>query len=191
MQQKKSPWARCVRLALSSAVLLMHASTFAASLLVASTPVPALDARERCLPLAMQQAHGDALRRIAQGQPGTVAGNQAPYRSAVLVLDNVQLTPQGARGGYFYKMYLVVSDSVPPGEQQLIGTLGPFDVAAARQRGETSLRYPLAGPLMALGGQSPATLHILFRRAGGAGAPDGPLLGIGMLRLELSTDIAQ
>ena len=179
-----------MRLALTGAVLLMPASAFSASLLVASTPVPALDAHERCLPLAMQQAHGDALRRIAQGQPGTVAGNQAPYRSAVLVLDNVQLTPQGARGGYFYKMYLVVSDSVP-GEQQLIGTLGPFEVAAARQRGETSLRYPLAGPLMALGGQSSATLHILFRRAGNAAAPDGPVLGIGALRLELSTDVVQ
>lgn len=185
------PWARRARLALSAAALLTHAASFAASLLIASTPVPALDARERCLPLAMQQAHGDALRRIAQGQPGTVPGTQAPYRSALLVLDNVQLTPAGARGGYFYRMYLVISNSVPPGEQQLIGTLGPFEVAAARQRGETSLRYPLAGPLMTLGGQAPATLHILFRRTGGAGVPDGPLLAIGALRLELSTDDAQ
>lgn len=185
------PRARRVRIALSAAVLFMHAASSAAGLLIASTPVPALDARERSLPLAMQQAHGDALRRIAQGQPGTVPGNQASYRSAVLVLDDVQLTPEGARGGYFYKMYLVVSDNVPPGEQQLIGTLGPFEVAAARQRGETSLRYPLAGPLTTLGAQASATLHVLFRRAGGAAVPDGPLLAIGALRLELSTDAVQ
>ena len=69
--------------------------------------------------------------------------------------------------------------------QQLAGSLGPFEIAAARQRGTASLRYALGESLGAWGAQPVSTLVVSFRRAGGVGR-DGPLIRIGSVRLRLA-----
>ncbi|MET0962988.1 MAG: hypothetical protein ABWY05_09250 [Noviherbaspirillum sp.] len=99
----------------------------------------------------------------------------------------MQLTPTGATGGYFYKLYLLASATAKPAGQRMIATLGPFEIAAARQRAGASLRYSLTGALAALGAQELSSLRVFFMRAGGAGTPEGPLMRIGAMRLELSS----
>jgi tyrosinase len=155
----------------------------AGSLLLASAPMLTLDAGQHDVALAVNPVHAAALRQIARGQPGSLPGDPASYRSALLVLDDVALTDAGARGGYFYKIYL----APPAASQQPAGSLGPFEIAAARQQGTASLRYPLGASLGSWGAQTGSPLVVSFRRAGGAAAP-GALIRIGSMRLELSTE---
>ena len=159
----------------------------AGSLLLASAPVLTLAAGQHDVALDVNPVHAAALRQIAQGQPGSLPGDPASYRSAILVLDDVTLTDAGAKGGYFYKIYLASSVATGPAAQQLAGSLGPFEIAGARQRGTASLRYALGESLRAWGAQPVSTLVVSFRRVGGAGAV-GPLIRIANVRLELSTE---
>jgi tyrosinase len=161
--------------------------SFAASLLLANTSVLTLDTGQHDVTLEVNPAHAAALRQIARGQPGSLPGDPASYRSASLVLDDVALTDAGARGGYFYKIYLAPSADARPAAQQPAGLLGPFEIVAARQRGTASLRYALGDPFTAWGARPVSTLVVSFRRAGRAAAP-GPLIRIGSVRLELSTE---
>jgi hypothetical protein len=161
--------------------------SFAGSLLLASASMLSLDAGQHEVTLAVTAAHGAALRQIAQGRPGSLPGDPASYRSALLVLDDVALTDAGARGGYFYKIYLTSAADARPSAHQLAGSLGPFEIAAARQRGTASLRYALGESLGGWGAQPASALVVSFRRAGSAGA-NGPLIRIGSVRLELSTE---
>ena len=151
--------------------------------MLASASSSTLDAGSLDVTLALDPAHAAVLRQIAQGQPGSLPGDPAIYRSALLVLDHVALTDAGARGGYFYKIYLDPSADA----QKLAGSLGPFEIAAARQRGTASLRYTLVDALKAWGAQPMPALTVSFRQTGSAGA-SGPLIRIGSVRLELSTE---
>jgi len=157
--------------------------SFSASLVLASASSSTLDAGRHDVSLALDPNHAAALRQIAEGQPGSLAGDPAIYRSASLVLDDVALTDAGARGGYFYKIYLDPSAAA----QRLVGSLGPFEIAAARQRGTASLQYALVDALKAWGAQPMSALAVSFRQTGSAGA-HGPLIRIGSVRLELSTE---
>ena len=161
--------------------------SFAGSVLLASAPVLTLDAGQHDVLLTVDPDRGAALRQIGRGQPGSLPGDPASYRSALLVLDDVALTDTGARGGYFYKIYLGWSADARPAAQQLAGLLGPFEIAATRQRGTASLRYPLGESLGAWSARPVSALAVSFRRAGGVGG-DGPLVRIGSVRLELSTE---
>jgi tyrosinase len=51
-----------------------------------------------------------------------------------VVLDGITVTPAGARGGYFYKILLNLPARglAQPEQNYLVGTLGPFEVSAAR-----------------------------------------------------------
>src|SRR6478736_5408055 len=71
----------------------------AASRLLASAPMLTLDAARHSVSLNVDPASGAALRQIARGQPGSLPGDPAVYRSALLVLDDPGLTAAGARGG--------------------------------------------------------------------------------------------
>ncbi|MDB5760340.1 MAG: hypothetical protein JWM30_3629 [Burkholderia sp.] len=166
---------------------MFPAWTSAGSLLLASASMLTLDGAQHDVTLAIAPAQGQVLRQIAEGQPGSLLGDPASYRSAWLVLDDVSLTTAGAKGGYFYKIYLASPVAARPAAQQLADSLGPFEIAAARQRGTASLRYAVGESLGAWGAQSMPALVVSFRRAGGMGG-DGPLIRIRSLRLELSTE---
>jgi tyrosinase len=178
-----------IGLCLLAACAALPGWSAAASRLLASASMLTLDTARHSVSLNVDTASGAALRQIARGQPGALPGDPASYRSALLVLDDPALTAAGAKGGYFYKLYLTPAADVQPSEQQLVGTLGPFEIAAARQRGDASLRYAVGGAMAgALGVQGTQPLVLQFRRAGGADG-SGPLIRIGGLRLELSTEV--
>ena len=174
-------------LLLSAAIAIATiSSSLAASLPLASAPALTLDAARHGVTLTLDAVHGAALRQVARGQPAALPGDPARYRSAVLVLDDVTLTAAGARGGYFYRIYIVPAGDGQVSERQQVGTLGPFEVSAARQRGVGALRYTLGGALAGSGGERLGAVEVVFRRAGGE---DVALMGIGGVRVELSTEV--
>ena len=179
-------------LGLLAAVLsgMVPAWAFAGSVMLSSATMLTLGGAQHDVTLAIDPAQAQVLRRIAQGQPGSLPGDPASYRSATLVLEDVSVTAAGARGGYFYRIYLASPAAASAGAQQLPESLGPFEIAAARQRGTASLRYALGTSLAAWGAQAAPALVVSFRRAGGTGASGGdePLIRIGSMRLELSTE---
>jgi tyrosinase len=188
---EKMRWPR--RFALRKFFLLLAAGlgvfpawAFGASVVLASASVLTLDGAQHSVTLNVDSAHGAALRQIAQGQRTSLPGDPAGYRSALLVLDDVTLTAAGARGGYFYRIYLAPVGDARASERQLVGTLGPFEIAAARQRGMASLRYALGEVLDGFRRERESALVVSFQRAGGA---DGALIGIGEMRVELSTEV--
>jgi hypothetical protein len=188
---KKMGWQQ--RLAPHRFFLLLAASlgvfpawAFGASVVLASASMLTLDGAQRNVTLNADSVHGAALRQIAQGQRASLPGDPANYRSALLVLDNVTLTTTGARGGYFYKIYLAPVGDAQASERQLVGALGPFEIAAARQRGMASLRYPLGVVLEGFRRGRESPLVVSFQRTGGT---DGALIEIGELRVELSTEV--
>jgi hypothetical protein len=171
---------------LAAALGMFPACSFAASVLVASASMLTLEAAGHSVILEVDAAHGAALRQIAQGQPGSLPGDPARYRSALLVLDDLTLTTAGAAGGYFYKIYLTPTVAARATEQQLVGMLGPFEIAAARQRGEARLEYGLGNALRAYGDAPVTRLVVSFQRAGSV--PDQALIRVGSVRLALSTE---
>ena len=171
-------------LALAAGLGGFPAMSFAASLVLASTSTLTLAGAQQVTTLHLNAAQGAALQQIAQGKPASLPGNPASYRSAALVLDNVTLTAAGAQGGYFYTITLARAGQPRAAGQQPVGTLGPFEIAAARKRG-ASLAYSLDGMLDGDGDLRASPLLVTFQQAGNA---DGPLIGIGSLRLELRTE---
>ena len=181
--RRRSP--RRFLLALAAGLASVPASAFAASLVLASTAMLTLDAARHTATLNVDASHGAALRQIAQGQPASLPGDPARYRYAALVLDDVTLTPGGARGGYFYKIYVSPAGAVHAAPPQLVGTLGPFEIAAARQRGAASLTYSLDGMSWDAGAPASSPLVVTFERTEGT---DGPLIRIGSVKLALRTE---
>lgn len=175
-----------LRLLLAALFAVFSVWSFAGSVLLASASMLTLEGDRHDVTLDVASAHRAALQQIAQGQPGSLPGDPARYQSAWLVLDDVALTAAGARGGYFYKIYLMSTVDAQASEQQLAGMLGPFEIAAARQQGEAALRYGLGSALAAYGGERMARLVVSFRRAGGV--TDGALIKLGGVRVELSTE---
>lgn len=66
------------------------------------------------------------------------SGSVAPEDSSPVrvVLDGVQLTGLGERGGYFYNVYinLPAQDAGRPARAYLLGTLGPFEISVAQMK---------------------------------------------------------
>jgi tyrosinase len=172
-------------LLLAAGLAGLPALSLAASVVLASTSTLTLSAAHHTATLEVSAAHDAALRQIAQGRPASLPGDPARYRSAALVLDNLALTAAGARGGYFYKIYLGSAGAAQASAPQLVGTLGPFEIAAARQRGAASLTYALNGVPRDAGTPPSSPLVVTFERADGS---DAPLIRIGSVRVALSTE---
>jgi tyrosinase len=153
----------------------------------------ALDEHGRTFRIDVSAAHGKALQDIAHGRAVALQGASTPYRSALLILDDVQVTDEGRKGGYFYQVYLAPRAGSTSAEQALmLGTLGPFEVsAAARQGSRATLRFVLTRQLAALPPGPITSLIILFKRVDGATSPKGNVLNIGEVRIELTTENVQ
>ena len=173
-------------LALAAGLGGFPAGALAASVVLASASTVTLAGAQQVATLHLDAAQGAALRQIAQGKPASLPGDPARYRSAALVLDKLSLTAAGAKGGYFYTIHLAPAGEPGPPAQPPVGTLGPFEIAAAQQRGVAWLSYSLNDLPGAAGAQQVSPLVVTFRQAGNA---DGPLIGIGSVRLELRTEV--
>jgi len=107
------------------------------------------------------------------------------------VLDNVELSEDGKKGGYYYQVYLNIpsADGTPNGQTSvLLGTLGAFQVSGAKHHGPAKLRYRIPRALLGNPALRVGMATISFVRVDGDISPRGPTVGIGEARLELSTE---
>lgn len=91
---------------------------------------------ERSISVAVPLGSNDANRvRSLMLTPAT-ASTTSPLQ---VVLDGVQLTGLGGKGGYFYKIYLNLpaqGGAAAPERSYLLGTLGAFEISVARMQAD-------------------------------------------------------
>ena len=137
--------------------------------------------------------HSQAIARIARGSATAIRGSALKYKAVHVVLDDIAITAEGANGGYFFNLYLNVPASRATSSARrtsLIGNLGPFQVRAAAQRrgGRAKLRYVVTQLLADVPIVDIGMATVSFVRVNGEHSPAGPVIEIGEVRLELSTD---
>ena len=144
----------------------------------ARLPLAAFDVR------VVENVVSAALSPAAEVAPDT-------ERSVKVVLDNLKLIGPGARGGYFYNAYINLppSGNAAEGPQKyLLGTVGPFEVAGAARHGSGTLEFPATEVLSNLSTSGLQEITISFERISGETPVRGPVLRIGEVRIEVSTD---
>lgn len=131
---------------------------------------------------SLQDAVSVAVRPPARIPPGT-------FQSVVVVLDNVQLLGAGAKGGYFYNVYInlpFVTDT-DRARRYFLGTVGPFEVASASHHGTAKLEYQATEALAKLSAFELQEVTISLVRVDGENHPRGAVLKIDEVRIEIST----
>ena len=147
--------------------------------------------------LPASSEHGRVLADIGAGKPGRVPGRPEEYRSVHITLDSIEIEKLAKQGGYFYELYL----NIPPGKKEgnlakpksiFIGTLGAFRINAAAHHadGSIQLQYPIRRALADASPEELSQLSVSFVRVSGARSPKGGLIGLGEVRLEVSTEDA-
>ena len=140
------------------------------------------------LPLAasslqvLQDALSVAVRPPPQIPPGA-------FRSVVVVLDNLFLFGAGARGGYFYNVYInlpFISDA-ERARKYFLGTVGAFEVAGAAHHGPARLEYQATEVLSQLSTFELQEVTVSLVRVNGDKPPRGAVIKIGEVRIEVST----
>jgi tyrosinase len=140
------------------------------------------------LPLAasslrlLQDAISVAVRPPAQIPPGT-------FQSVVVVLDKLLLLGAGAKGGYFYNIYinLPLMGDVGNARRYFLGTIGPFEVAGAAHHGSARLEYQATEVLAQFSAAELQDVTISLVRVNGENSPRGAVLRLGEVRIEIST----
>jgi tyrosinase len=140
------------------------------------------------LPVGSDGMH--ALAQIGAGTSAILRASPQRYRSVQVVLDNVMITEAGKRGGYYYQVHL----NLPPdasGKSQAIpiGTVGAFEISGAAHHGSpVRLRYRIRRAVFAGVASRIGQLSVSFVRVDGNQSPKGQVIGLGEVRLELSTE---
>jgi tyrosinase len=150
-----------------------------------------LDQHSVSAALPIEPADWSAVQEIRRGNPGSVRGSARKYKSVQVVLDNVELSEEGKRGGYYYQVYLNTPASNGANGQNsvLLGTLGAFKISGAMHHGGVAkLRYRVARGALGNGAMRVGMATISFVRVDGDISPRGPTAGIGEARLELSAE---
>ncbi|MBK4734962.1 tyrosinase family protein [Noviherbaspirillum pedocola] len=112
-------------------------------------------------------------------------------QSVKVVLDNVQVLGNAANAGFFYNVYI----NLPPagdvtGERQryFLGTFGPFEASIAAHHGGAMLEFPATEVLAGLAASGLQEVSVSFVRVSGENAPQGQVLRVGEVRVEVSTE---
>jgi tyrosinase len=154
-----------------------------------------LSERSVSVQLPVSTEHSQALAAIANGKQASIAGRAQIYRSAHLVLDGIEMSEEGRKGGYFYKVYLnVPSDNRSSGNANAVylGTFGPFEIHAAAHHGSghggLQLRYKIKRAFAGATAKQLGMMSVSFVRVSGDSTPKGGVIGIGEVRLEAATD---
>lgn len=152
-----------------------------------------LDNKSISVQLPTSSEHSRALATIGAGKPGTIPERNDVYRSVQITLDGVELAEIAKRGGFFYQLYLNIPKrtGLPARPKSiLIGTLGAFQIngAAHHAHGAIQLRYPIKHHLFGASPNELSNMSLSFVRVDGERSPQGGLIGLGEVRLELSTD---
>lgn len=154
-----------------------------------------LSERSVSVQLPVSAEHSRALADLAKGNVARIAGATKAYRSAHLVLDGIEMSDVGRKGGYFYKLYLNIPSSNPSAGAPApvyLGTLGPFEVHAAAHHGTmhgpVRLRYKIRRAFAGATATELGMMSVSFVRVSGNSTPKGGVIGIGEVRLETSTE---
>jgi tyrosinase len=108
-----------------------------------------------------------------------------------IVLDDVTLAQSAQRGGFFYNVYVDLPESGDANavkQAHFAGTLGAFELAAARQQGSHAIEYDITNLLSNPGVSKPDALVVSFVRVSGPNTPAGANVSIGELRVETRRD---
>lgn len=152
-----------------------------------------LDERSLSVQLPTSAEHARTLASIGSGKSGRIAGRGENYRSAHITLDGVELAEIARQGGFYYEIYLNI-----PGRRtalgrpasQYVGTLGAFKInsAAHHPGAAVQLRYPIRRQLAGAVANELSAMSVSFVRIDGEVSPRGGVIGVGEVRLEVSTD---
>ncbi|QLB66218.1 hypothetical protein A9O66_28635 [Paraburkholderia caribensis] len=110
-----------------------------------------------------------------------------------IVFDDISLTQAGAAGGYYYNVYLNLPDRFDTDtarQQNLLGTFGAFEIAGASHHGMVMLDYPATASLLKSGNGASRDYYVTLERVNGPNAPQGAVISVGEIRVELSTEPA-
>jgi tyrosinase len=124
---------------------------------------------------------------VAVSPPAQITADT--FQSVKLVLDSLQLLGAGAKGGYFYNIYI----NLPPtgdagnGRRYFLGTVAPFEIAGASHHGPATLEFPATEVLSQLSASELQDVTISFVRVNGENPARGAVLRIGEVRIEVST----
>lgn len=153
-----------------------------------------LDESSVSVQLPTSSEHARALAEIGAGRAGNIPGRAEAYRSVEIILDSVEATELAKQGGYFYELYLNIPSRGMAGRPKslYIGNLGAFKInsAAHHANGSLQLRYPIRRHLSGAVANELSTMSLSFVRVSGENSPKGALIGLGEVRLEVSTDDA-
>lgn len=100
------------------------------------------------------------------------------------------ITEAGKRGGYYYRVDLNLPPNASGKSQSIpIGTLGAFEISGAAHHGTpVTLRYRMRRAVFAGMARRIGLLSVSFIRVDGEQGPTGQVIGLGEVRLELSTE---
>ena len=130
----------------------------------------------------LQDAISIAVRPPPQIPSGT-------FRSVVVVLDKLLLLGAGAKGGYFYNVYInlpFITDA-ERARRYFLGTVGAFEVAGAAHHGLAKLEYQATDVLSQLSAFELQDVTVSLVRISGENHPRGAVLKLGDVRIEVST----
>lgn len=151
-----------------------------------------LDERSISVQLPVSSEYGQSIAQIARGNAAAVRGAAQKFNAIHVVLDNVELTPAGALGGYFYKVNMnlpAARDGSSGPRTMLIGTLGPFQIRAAEHHGmRAQLRFRVTELLKNVPVVDIGMVTVSFVRVSGERSPSGPVLNVGEVRMEITDD---
>jgi tyrosinase len=154
-----------------------------------------LDEKSLSVQLPASSEHSRALANIGLGKTASIPGVSEVYRSAHIALDGIELSELGKMGGFFYQIYLNIPTksvvSKPP-RSIFIGTLGAFKIAGAmhHEGARAMLRYPIRRALANATADELSSVSVSFVRINGDRSPKGGLIGVGEIRLEVTTEDA-
>ncbi|MBK4738139.1 tyrosinase family protein [Noviherbaspirillum pedocola] len=144
---------------------------------------------------ALRQISSAASAGVSAATAGAAATAAAGgTRSVIVVADGLALRPLGANGGYFYNLYLNLpasGDATSVKQRYFLGTLGAFEATTAAHHGTNAVEYPATEVLANMTDAQLSEVTVSLVRVNGSSAPrGGPVIGIGELRLEISTEAA-
>lgn len=149
-----------------------------------------LDDRSISVQLPVGSDSMQALAQIGAGATASLRAGAQRYRSVQVVLDNVMISETGRGGGYYYQLYLNLPPDASSKSQAIpIGTLGAFEISGAAHHGSpVRLRYRIRRAVFAEAASRIGLLSVSFVRVDGDQSPKGPVIGLGEVRLETSTE---
>lgn len=152
-----------------------------------------LDERSLSVQLPISAEHARTLATIGAGRAGRIPGRGDTYRSVHITLDGAQLAEIAKQGGFYYELYLNIPSRRGALGRPLslfIGTLGAFKInsAAHHPGAAVQLRYPIRRQLAGALADELSGMSVSFVRINGDNSPRGGVIGLGEVRVEVSTD---